>query len=205
MRPIRTIIFLISANLVLSGCLPGRGPTEPTKFYMLNSLYALDSNAQPVARLGDRTIAVGPVDLPEYTNRPQIITRSVQNEVQIGDFDKWAEPLKNNVFRVLADNLAILLDTDRIVAFPWKRSTFVDYQVAVDVARFDGSLGERVVLRTRWMIFGDDGRNLLSSKHLAVTEPISGNTIADLVSAQSRVLAELSRRIAENIRDLSNP
>jgi uncharacterized lipoprotein YmbA len=37
-----------------------------------------------------------------------------------------------------------------------------------------------------------------------VTEPINGSKIADLVSAQSRILAELSRQIAENIRSLSS-
>jgi uncharacterized protein len=204
MRPTHTILVLISASLLLGGCLPGLGPTEPTKFYMLNSLYTLDPNAQPVARLGDRTVAVGPIDMAEYTDRPQIITRSVENEVQMGDFHKWAEPLKNNFFRVLADNLSILLDTDRIVTFPWKRSTFVDYQVAVDVTRFDGNPGNSAMLRARWMIFGDDGRKLLLSKHLTLTEPINGSAIADLVSAQSRILVQFSRQIAESIRTLAD-
>ncbi len=204
MRPSHAIIVFMSASLLLGGCLPGLGPTEPTKLYLLNSLYALEPNAQPVARLGDRTIAVGPVDLPQYTDRPQIITGSVQNEVQIGEFHRWAEPLKNNVFRVLADNLSVLLDTDRIVAFPWKQSTFVDYQIAVDVARFEGNLGNSAVLRARWMIFGDDGRKLLSSKHLTITEPINGSDISDLVSAQSRILAQFSRQIAESIRTLAD-
>jgi uncharacterized lipoprotein YmbA len=204
MRPSNTIIALMSVSLLLGGCLPGLGPTEPTKFYLLNSLYTLDPNAQPVARMGDRTIGVGPINMAEYIDRPQIITRSVANEVQLGEFHKWAEPLQNSFFRVLADNLAILLDTDRIVTFPWNRSTFVDYQVAVDVGRFDGNLGNSAMLRARWMIFGDDGRKLLSSKHVTITEPINGSNIEDLVSAQSRILVELSRQIAESIRTLAN-
>jgi uncharacterized protein len=105
---------------------------------------------------------------------------------------------------VLADNLSILLDTDRVVTFPWRRSTFVDYQVAVDVTRFDGNLGNSAMLRARWMIFGDDGRKLLSSKHLTITEPIKGSDIEALVSAQSRILEQFSRQIAESIRTLAD-
>jgi uncharacterized lipoprotein YmbA len=204
MRPSHSLIALMSVSLFLGGCLPGVGPTEPTKYYLLNSLYTLTPDAQPVARLSDRTIAVGPIDLAEYTDRPQIVTRSTQNEVQVGQFHSWAEPLQNGFFRVLADNLSILLDTDRIVTFPWRRSTFVDYQVAVDVNRFDGNPGKSATLRARWMIFGDDGRKLLSSKHVTITEPVNGSAVEDLVSAQSRILEQFSRQIAESIRTLAS-
>ena len=57
-------------------------------------------------------IGVGPITVPKYLDRPQIVTRSGRNQLALGEFDRWAEPLQDNVLRVLAENLAFLIPTD---------------------------------------------------------------------------------------------
>jgi uncharacterized lipoprotein YmbA len=193
------IILLCIFFLVFTGCLGAKGPTQPTKFYVLNSLYSLEKKEALVAKMPNITIGVGPVELPKYINRPHIVTRAIQNEIQIEEFERWAEPIDSNFFRVLADNLSILLQTDNIVSFPAKRSTKVDYQVAVTVTRFDGVVGENVLLRARWSIFGENGEKKLISKHSVYKKPVNGEELKDLVSAQSLALANLSYDIAQAI------
>jgi uncharacterized lipoprotein YmbA len=198
------ITFLAIALLILTGCLGAKGPSQQTKFYVLNSLYSLEKKETPVAKMPNITIGVGPVDLPKYINRPHIVTRAIQNEIQIEEFERWAEPIDSNFFRVLADNLSILLQTDNIVSFPAKRSTKVDYQVAVTVTRFDGVVGENALLRARWSIYGENGEKKLISKHSVYKQPVNGEELKDLVSAQSLALAHFSYDIAQAIASFEN-
>jgi uncharacterized lipoprotein YmbA len=198
------ITFLAIALLILTGCLGAKGPSQQTKFYVLNSLYGLEKKETPVAKMPNITIGVGPVDLPKYINRPHIVTRAIQNEIQIEEFERWAEPIDSNFFRVLADNLSILLQTDNIVSFPAKRSTKVDYQVAVTVTRFDGVVGENALLRARWSIYGENGEKKLISKHSVYKQPVNGEELKDLVSAQSLALAHFSYDIAQAIASFEN-
>jgi uncharacterized lipoprotein YmbA len=198
------IIFLAIVLLILTGCLGTKGPTQSTKFYVLNSLYSLEKKETLVAKMPNTTIGVGPVELPKYINRPHIVTRAIQNEIQIEEFERWAEPIDSNFFRVLADNLSILLQTDNIVSFPAKRSTKVDYQVAVTVTRFDGVVGENALLRARWSIYGENGEKKLISKHSVYKQPVIGEELKDLVSAQSLALAHFSNDIAQAIASFEN-
>lgn len=198
------IIFLAIVLLILTGCLGTKGPTQSTKFYVLNSLYSLEKKETLVAKMPNTTIGVGPVELPKYINRPHIVTRAIQNEIQIEEFERWAEPIDSNFFRVLADNLSILLQTDNIVSFPAKRSTKVDYQVAVTVTRFDGVVGGNALLRARWSIYGENGEKKLISKHSVYKQPVNGEELKDLVSAQSLALAHFSNDIAQAIASFEN-
>ena len=62
--------------------------------------------------------------------------------------------------------------------------------------------GGDVDLRARWSILGNNGRKVLSKAKSSFTEPIGGDTIAEMVSAQSRLVARLSLEIAEEIKRL---
>ena len=128
---IRTAIFTSCAFLsVLGGCLGG---SSPSRFYLLSPLSASES---PVAASGV-AIGVGPISLPQYLDRSQIVTRKGENQLHLAEFDRWAESLQKSFTRVLVLNLSTLLSTDRVALHPWNRSTPIDYQVIVDVARCD--------------------------------------------------------------------
>ena len=62
---------------------------------------------------------------------------------------------------MLAKNIAVLLSTDRVIVYPWKRSAPIDYQVVVDVTRLDGVVGGDVSMRARWTVLGDRGEKIL--------------------------------------------
>jgi uncharacterized lipoprotein YmbA len=132
------------------------------------------------------------------------VTRVSQNELRLSEFDQWGEPLKNNFSHVLAENLSILLCTDNIDFFPWRRRNIpIDYQVAMEVTRLDGKLGENALLRARWTLLGGDGKKVLLKRQSSFSELTGTQDHEALVSAQSRALADLSREIAEAIKTLS--
>jgi hypothetical protein len=148
-------------------------------------------------------IGVGPVELQEYLNRPQIVTRQSPNRLELAEFDRWIEPLKKSLPRILAENLSALLGTERVAVFPWKNSTKIDYQVVVTVIRFDGEPGVNAMLVARWTILERESRATLLSRKSEIAEPVDAEGYEALVSAKSRALATLSREIAAELRTLS--
>ncbi len=195
---ITSVLFAL-ALLVLTGC---AGTTQPSRFYMLNTIP--EDGAPPTAGYQDQPIAlgVGPVTLPLYLDRPQIVTRSKLNRLELGEFDRWGEPLSANFTQVLAENLAFLLNTEQVAIHPWQRSNPIDYQVIVRVLRFDSSADGNIVLRALWRLARVDGREFLLTRKSDFSESAGSSDYADMVAAQSRVIDKLSRAIAKDVLDV---
>ena len=182
---------------VLGGCL-GKGTQETARFYVLTSMSGSGAETKTAMARDDATIGVGPVELPGYLDRPQIATRESRNELQFAEFDRWAGSLEKGFSSVLAENLSILLSTDRVAVYPWK-TTPIDYQVTVNVSRFDGEPGGDVLLIARWTILGDNGKEVIFDSRSSLSEEASEDDYDAIVSAQSRLLEALSREIATAI------
>ena len=200
-----TITILLAVALVFSGCLGG-GPskTPATRFYVLNSLHSAENPnpPEPVAVLENASIGVGPIKLSQVLDRPQIILRTSHNEIRVADLDRWAAPLNELITNVLVDNFSTLLSTGSIIKFPWKTAIPIDYQIILEITRFDGMPGGNVDIRSRWGILDGNGRKVLKNRKTVLTEPIGGDTIAEMVSAQSRLMGKLSHEIAIEIKRL---
>src|SRR5215475_10337458 len=146
------------ALLVLSGCL---GTTPPMHFYLIPPLTSGDTASPVSAGQRDLTLAVGPVTVPPYLDRPQIVTRTSRAKLTLADFEQWAGPLTDTIARVLSEDLALLIPTERVVLYPWPRTIDPDYQVSVEVLQFDRGPGNQVVLAARWNLLDRDGKELV--------------------------------------------
>jgi uncharacterized lipoprotein YmbA len=200
-----TTVALLALALVLNGCLGGPSQTPATRFYVLNGIYSAEyvDRPQPVMVLDENvTLGIGPIKLSQVLDRPQIIIRTSRNEIQVADLDRWAAPLNENITNVLTDNFTTLLSTGSILKFPWKVTLPIEYQIIMEITRFDGMPGGNVDLRARWGILGENGRKVYSKSKTILTEPIGGDTIAEMVIAQSRLMAKLSLEIAKEIKRL---
>jgi uncharacterized lipoprotein YmbA len=178
--------------------------TPPVAHYTLNTLP--DMQQEIPAAVMDDTIAigVGPVEFPKFLDRPQIVTRKSQNQIEVSEFHRWAGSFPGDFSRVLAKNISILLPTDRVAVYPWGDTFSPTYQIKLDVDQFDGQLGEQVLLLVTWSVVGTEGANELVVRKSLVEEPVSGNEYEGLVAAQSNALATLSRIIVEEIRRLGD-
>jgi uncharacterized lipoprotein YmbA len=191
----------MSGTMRLSHCLAATllllvaacSQTPPTQFYTLSSMQL------PASDVGrpNTVVGVGPVTLPEYLDRPQIVTRESGNRVMLADFSVWVEPVNGMFMRVLVENLSLLLATDNVIALPQRRPMRLDYQVEVDVTRFDADLSGRALLDARWRVFGRDGERLVEEGRSTIVEPTAepGGYEA-IVAAMSRALGEMSTAIA---------
>jgi len=184
---------LAAAVLLL---LPACAESPPTQFYTLSGM-----QLPPAGTNAPKTVVgVGPVTLPEYLDRPQIVTRASGNRVVLASFHSWVEPVDSMFTRVLVGNLSSLLATDNVVTLPQRRPLPLDYQVEVDVDRFDGDLSGRAVLDARWRVFGKDGERLIREGRSTIIEPAAApDSYEALVAAMSQALAQMSRDIASTI------
>ena len=186
--------------LLIAGCTPfGPANSQQTKYYMLSSMYAGDSQTQPIADLPKLAVGVGPVRIPRHLDRKEIVTRVSQNEVLVDQFSLWAGPLSESFSLVLAENLSVLLNTDQSVAFPWRSNYPIKYQVVIHVIRFDGLPGEEALLRARWIILSENGKSILFKQQSVMRVSVEAPGMKSLVAAKSRLLEEFSRRISAAI------
>jgi uncharacterized lipoprotein YmbA len=193
-------VLLLGTVLVSgSGCLGGA--SAPVRLYTLSPLAALQTQADPVGTGQGATIVVGAVTMPGYLDRIQIVTRRGRDEIELGEFDRWSDPLQDGATRVLGENLAALLRENRVAVLPRRGSESVKYTVAVDVARFEGVGGGDVALDARWRIVGVDGKDL-TVRRSTFSETTGAPGYGALVAAMSRALGALSRDIATAISDL---
>jgi len=184
--------LLLALTLCLSAC---AGKSTSSKFYVLS---AMPQSALSAAE--GTTIGVLPVAMPDYLDRPQIVTRASENEIKIDEFSRWAEPLKESFTRALVQNLSSLLDTVKVVKTTGSAGFPMALQVGVEVLQFDGTLGGDVVLIVKWGLFEREGKNLLLAKRSTFKEPTGSATYEALVVAESRAVAALSREVAEAIK-----
>jgi len=191
--------------IILNACLvfaAGCSTSPPTRFYVLSNLQ--QSPQPPISARQDIAVGVGPVELPDYLDRPQIVTRTGQNELNLAEFDKWGETLKDNANQVLAENLALLLPSKKVHTYPWKRSTALDYQVVVKITRFDHTEGGETALHARWNILSGDGNTELLSRETRYVDHPDGPGYAATVAAMNRALAQFSRDVANTISSQVN-
>jgi len=183
---------------MLAGC----GVTQPSKFYLLTSVEGSDTATMttPGPALG-----LGPVSFPTYLDRPEIVHRSGNHELHFAGSHRWAEPLKTSFTRTLAENLSIQLPTNRVTRHPWPRSTMYDYQIILDVTRFDADASGTVILSANWEIVPADGKTVSNRQKATYSEPAGSMDYSAIVAAQSRAVGRLGRDIVMAIKRSGMP
>jgi len=181
--------------------LPGCGSSPKETYYTL-SADAVVNGAIPATGESAYSIAVGSITLPEVVDRPQFVLRAGPNEVTFVELHRWAGPLKSEIPRIVADNLATDLNVKRVTAYPQNAGENADYRVLIDIQRFDSTLGESVTIDALWTVKRTSDGALRTGRSTA-RESSSGGTYEAVVAAHSRALATISREIAEAIRFIS--
>ncbi|MDI9569174.1 MAG: PqiC family protein [Pseudomonadota bacterium] len=165
-------------------------------------LYALSPVAASSGEASDLAVTVGPVSVPEAVDRPQLVSIMAPHKLRIDEFNRWASPLKNDIPRVVAENLAALLGSPYVSVFPQSVAVAPSYRVVIDVARFDYAPGVEVRLGALWSVRSTaDGKS--RSGAATLVEPGGGVAPAAMVAAHSRMLGRLSGDIAAAIRSLA--
>ena len=186
--------------LLLVGCGTFSAKPDPSRFFTLSTLPQLEEPASKGATAGI-SLGIGPVSLPGYLDRQEIVTRAAPNRIDVAENDRWAEPLETNFARILSQNLAGLLQTERLVFYPWESTKKPSYQVEMEVLRFEANGAGAVQLSARWAV-SDLNKKTSLSKESRLSRPMQLTSTEAAVAALSQALGDLSREIADAVRDI---
>jgi uncharacterized protein len=185
MKNLSIVLFLAVAA---AGC-----TSAPSRFYTLNSTATSDGTTN-----SNLAIMVGPVSIPGEVDRPQFTVQVAPNRVAVDEFNRWAAPLSENIARVVAGDLSALLGTPRVAAMP-AANFAADYQVTINIQRFETVPGKSVLVDAIWVV-RPPSRGTAQSGRTVANEPVPDGSYDSLAAAHSRALAKVSSDIAEAIR-----
>jgi uncharacterized protein len=193
-----SIIFCITPCM-LTGC----ATSQPTRFFVLNALeHAQKQSLQSCQNDKIFALGINPVNIPHYLDRPQIMTRVNDNEFKLSELNVWAEPLKDTLTRVIAQNLNSVPCSD-IVIMPKAGLKQINYRLSAEVIRLDGTLGGQALLDVQWSIIEEKTKRVLVAKVSKYSEPVLSHDYHALVYAYNRVLDSFSQEIAGSLASIT--
>ena len=183
---------LACSLLLLGAC----GTSPPSAYYTLDEAnFDYTKDADSAAILG-----IGPIRVPEYLERPQIVTRGRQSELRIDDFNRWGEPIVNAQHRILASNVDALLDDVIVVAYPYSAAADYDAKLVGRIDRFDMDTSGTTRLDVFWAVATRDNELWIRPQRSTFTipggDPSDPNSVA---AAMSECLTQFSREIADAV------
>ncbi|MDD2679302.1 MAG: PqiC family protein [Candidatus Omnitrophica bacterium] len=193
---------LVLFALILNGCVAVSGSPNP-RFYMPAPISQQETVQAIDVPLGT-IIAVGPIWIPGYLDRPQIVTRDKHGNFHFAQFDRWAEPLDSALARLINENLARLLPAASIQLFPCSFAIPLDYQVILEIVKLDSELDKDMNLTAQWSIINAKSRKLLLTKRSQFIQPINPHDYYGLTQALNTACAALSREIAGKLAEFAN-
>jgi uncharacterized protein len=189
-------------NIIVALLLTACGTSPPAKFYTLTPLPIQLQTEKVVMNEKIKFIAIGPIEIPEYLDRIEIVTRAEENRLMISEFDLWGGSIKTDISRVLIENIGSFLNGDGIAVFAWKTNMTESYRVPVVFSRFDANAGGNMILKAQWSVLDKEGKAFLSFREINVTKPVKGSSYSSIVVAMSESLGDLSKAIAESIASI---
>jgi hypothetical protein len=197
----RIHLVLLSAGLALglTGCVGGHSPDA--RFFHLQPA----SDVTPLSAPLDPAyfIVVKPVALESYLRQPQIADRVSTYEVTYGEFSRWAEPLDRNITRVVTENLRRILRTDRIAVVPQAVQGEKIITVMLEVKQFERQPDGHTALSAAWLLQSEQEGGAVRTGTADLKAPVAaGAPTEEAVAVQSRLLADLSGRIAADLEGM---
>ena len=144
------------------------------------------------------SVVVAPVTVPDLVDRPQFVIRVSENRVKLDEFARWAGPVKSQIPRVMAADLALFLHGARVSVYPQDTDPGAAYRVRVELQRFDGAPGDAATVEALWSVSPPKGVSPLTGRTL-VRESGAGTDYDALAAAYIRALGAVSRDIAAAI------
>lgn len=174
--------------LMLAAC----GTSPPARHYALS-----EPAATSVAKTGKAVVLFGPFNLAPYLQRPQIVVRDANHQLQLAEFDRWAEAPQVAVVPWLARDVDRQLANAVVVAFPSLGHADAPYRVRGTISQWDTDAAGAAVLVVQWESVTDHEAVVVPLHTSRFTAQASkpGN-YGDIVRAMNQTLADFAAEVA---------
>ena len=191
-----SVMLILVSVILFTYC----SSSPPVQKYILTPSIENDTETLSGKINSEVTIGIGTIEFSEYLKRPEIVSFKGSNELNVDQFNRWAEPLEKNFERVLIENLSRLIPTDRINIFLWQEEEPNSFQITIFVNEFGMRSDSSVVLDARWSVSKKFKRDFLMTQRSFYTENAAGVSIEVEVALLSDLIGKFSRDIANEIR-----
>jgi uncharacterized protein len=174
-------------------------PAGSTSLAAPTATVSASAPAAPAPVPSVASVVVGPVTLPELVDRPQLVVRVAPNRMAILESERWAEPLRSQIPRVIAEDLGRLLGTSRVASYLQRSGPEPGCRVLLDIVRFEASPGEAVSVEAVWSL-RQAGVGVPKTGRSRVREAAAGEGYDALVAAYGRALLAVSAELAQALR-----
>ncbi len=194
----RSSLPLLTALLACCCIVTGCASSPASNFYILEPMPPA-TTASAERRL---TVRVGPIEMAEYLDRPQIITRTGTNSLKADEFNRWIEPLDSSFLRALTTNLGAALNSPKVQPFSTGRASaeLFDYQVLVNVTQFDVDSANNAVMTGQWGVVSLEQDKIFDAQQIDMRTVAASSDYADRAAALSQLVSQLAEKIAADIR-----
>jgi uncharacterized protein len=181
------------AALAMTGLLLACTPALPINYYLLSPA----EREGPAAQSGELTVGLQPIELAAYLERPEIVTRSGANRMEIADLHRWGEQLEVLIARVLAHNLDASLPQAEVLLLPTSFAIDLDRELLVEIDRFDADEAGSVLLDARWQLIDVRRDRIVAQSRAGIREEAGPEpSYTAIAEAMSRAVAALGTEIA---------
>ena len=188
--------LLFCLLLSLTGCIGGSTP--PSQFYLLEPIN--ESVSSPSGVTSKPVIALGSVRIPRYVDRPQIVTASGKNAYQLSELNRWAESLDDNISRVLAQNLSLLIPADVVLVNASNRAKQAQLRVSVNILEFHVNPQGQAILTAQWFV--NRGDEMPLNRQASYRSQASSTDYHAIVEALNECLNRMSRDMAASLQQV---
>jgi len=192
------IFGFVAAGLLLSGCLL-KPVTVSTRRFILAPIPAPEHASTNAEQL---SVGIASAKMPAYLLKNSIAVRKGASEIDYLEDGLWGDRLDRGFQQTLADNLSILLPSDRLYLSAWERDQ-VKVRLFVNVEQFDVDTEGRGRLIAWWRITAPGSDKPLKSgqARLDRTGPAPRGNPQIIVTTLSALVAEFSRQLAQAIHE----
>jgi uncharacterized lipoprotein YmbA len=197
MSTIRACARVACGLLLAAGLLGGCARTPPARYYLLDYPGTTPGTLPAAAP----RVGLGPLRLPTYLDRPQIVTRVGASRLELSNQHRWAEPLQQSFTRALHAQLSQRRPTVEFVDYPWPAARAPTQQIRLEVLRFERAADGRFVLSARWDSATSDTAPEILAHTSEITIAVTGgdDDYEALVAAASKAIGALADEIAAQL------
>lgn len=189
----RTAYLALAVLLAVAGC-----ATSPTPVY-----YTLPPVTGHTGGSSSIAAEIGPFELPDYLDRPQMVTAGPGATVQLDEYHRWVEPLDEIFVRSLVAIVGRELGSAAILETGAHGGTGPAYRVRGKVLRFETDSAGLAVLEVQWTIVDRDGEIAKPGSRARYTASAADSGSVDArVAALGEALGQFASEITSVLRGL---
>ena len=188
----KSVVRYVCLSLIL--LLPACGSSPPNNHYLLTARQTEAPTTDTPA------LGIGPIVIPEYLNRNNLVYDQRNNKLQVSATERWAEPLGDGLQRVVGLNLAQLVNTHNVRFFPWNSQRAPDYGVKVNLLSLDAN-DQQASLTAEWLVYNPTTSATIYRRITRLQQSLPAGELSpeQIAPAYSELLYQLSTEIAQLI------